>query len=259
MEAVTRRYDAVVFDLFGTLVPEFSRTDFFQAVRAAADRLGCDREAFEREWSRTAMLRQTGAYPGGMEENARAIVASLGGAEPTAHAVAEALAPRDELYDRWFHPRDGALETLREVKTRGYPVALVSMCAPDTPERWRASDMAPFVDVTVFSSETGLRKPNAEIYLAACDGLGVEPDRCVYLRRRCVRRALRRGGGGDDRLPDPAAGPGRGRCADARTRGGLAWSLDRRPAGAARPPARSDGIAWTDREPRYTLSAFARP
>jgi putative hydrolase of the HAD superfamily len=180
MEAVTRRYDAVVFDLFGTLVPEFSRMDFFQAVRAAADRLGCDREAFEREWSRTAMLRQTGAYPGGMEENARAIVASLGGAEPTAHAVAEALAPRDELYDRWFHPRDGALETLREVKTRGYPVALVSMCAPDTPERWRASDMAPFVDVTVFSSETGLRKPNAEIYLAACDGLGVEPDRCVY-------------------------------------------------------------------------------
>lgn len=173
-------FGAVVFDLFGTLVPEFSRTDFFRAVRAAADRLGCDREAFELEWSRTAVLRQTGAYPGGMEENVRAIVASLGGAEPTPDAVAAALAPRDELYDRWFHPRDGALETLQEVKSRGYPVALVSMCAPDTPERWRASDMAPFVDVTIFSSETGLRKPNAEIYLAACDALGVEPDRCLY-------------------------------------------------------------------------------
>jgi putative hydrolase of the HAD superfamily len=173
-------FDAVIFDLFGTLVPEFSRTDFFRAVRAAADRLGCDREAFELEWSRTAVLRQTGAYPGGMEENVRAIVASLGGAEPTQDAVAAALAPRDELYDRWFHPRDGALEMLREVKRRGYPVALVSMCAQDTPERWRASDIAPFVDVTIFSSETGLRKPNAEIYLAACDALGVEPDRCLY-------------------------------------------------------------------------------
>jgi putative hydrolase of the HAD superfamily len=180
VEPVRRRFDAVVFDLFGTLVPEFSRRDFFEAVRVAADRLGCDREAFEREWSRTAVLRQTGAYPGGMEENARAIVASLRSPDPTPDAVTEALRPRDALYDRWFHPRDDALETLREVKTRGYPVALVSMCAPDTPERWRASDMAPFVDVTVFSSETGLRKPNAEIYLAATEGLGVEPDRCLY-------------------------------------------------------------------------------
>jgi putative hydrolase of the HAD superfamily len=180
VEPVTRRFDAVVFDLFGTLVPEFSRRDFFDAVRVAADRLGCDREAFEREWSRTAILRQTGAYAGGMAENVRAIVASLGGSEPTPDAVSEALAPRDALYDRWFHPRDGALETLRQAKTRDYPVALVSMCAPDTPERWRASDMAPFVDVTIFSSETGLRKPDAGIYLAACDGLGVDPDRCLY-------------------------------------------------------------------------------
>jgi putative hydrolase of the HAD superfamily len=174
------RFDAVVFDLFGTLVPEFSRKDFFEAVRAAAHRLGCDPESFEREWSRTAVLRQTGAYPGGVEENVRAVVVSLGGVEPTQDAVAEALAPRDALYDRWFHPRDGALETLREVKVLGYPVALVSMCAPDTPERWRASAMAPFVDVTIFSSETGLRKPNAAIYLAACEGLGVAPDRCLY-------------------------------------------------------------------------------
>jgi putative hydrolase of the HAD superfamily len=173
-------YDAVVFDLFGTLVPEFSRTDFFDAVRAAADRLGCDREAFEAGWTRTAVLRQTGAYPGGMEENVRAIVAEIGGTEPTSEAVVAALAPRAALYDRWFHPRDGALETLGEVKSRGFPVALISMCAPDTPERWRASELAPLVDAAIFSSETGLRKPNPEIYLAACEALSVEPDRCLY-------------------------------------------------------------------------------
>jgi len=173
-------FDAVVFDLFGTLVPEFSRSDFSDAVRVAADRLGCDRVAFEDAWSRTAVLRQTGAYPGGMEENVRAILAELGCAEPGPAVLAEALAPRAALYDRWFHPRPGALETLRAVKERGYPVGLISMCAPDTPERWRASSMVPFVDVTIFSSESGLRKPDAEIYLAACDGLGVAPDRCLY-------------------------------------------------------------------------------
>jgi putative hydrolase of the HAD superfamily len=173
-------FDAVVFDLFGTLVPEFSRADFFDSVHVAAERLGCDPESFERAWTRTGVLRQTGAYVGGLEENVRAIVAELGGAEPSDEEVAAALAPRAALYDRWFHPRDGALDTLREAKARGYPIALISMCAPDTPQRWRASEMAAFVDVTVFSSEMGLRKPDPEIYLAACKGLDVEPGRCLY-------------------------------------------------------------------------------
>jgi putative hydrolase of the HAD superfamily len=178
--AVSRPFDAVVFDLFGTLVPEFSRTDFYDSVRTAADVLGCDRDAFERGWVETAHERQTGAYPSGVEGNVRAIVEALGGEPPTDDVLEAALATRKVLYDRWFHARDGALETLCDVKARGFPIALISMCAPDTPERWRASSLAPFVDVAIFSSETGLRKPDPEIYLAACDRLGVEPGRCLY-------------------------------------------------------------------------------
>jgi len=177
---VSRRFDAVVFDLFGTLVPEFSRSDFYDSVRTAAGALSLDAEAFEREWSRTAHDRQTGAYPGGVEDNVRAIVEAIGGARPSDEQLAAALATRSALYDRWFHPRAGAVETLREVRARGYPIALVSMCAPDTPERWRASEMAPLVDAAIFSSETGLRKPDPEIYLAATEALGVEPGRCLY-------------------------------------------------------------------------------
>jgi putative hydrolase of the HAD superfamily len=45
---------------------------------------------------------------------------------------------------------------------------------------WRTSALAPFVDVEVFSSETGLRKPDPAIYRRATDGLGVRPARCVY-------------------------------------------------------------------------------
>jgi putative hydrolase of the HAD superfamily len=178
--AVSRRFDAVAFDLFGTLVPEFSRSDFFASVRAAADVLGVDREAFERGWTETAHGRQTGAYPGGVGENVRAIVAALGGERPDDGVLAAATATRRALYDRWFSPREGALEILRELRAKGYPVALVSMCAPDTPERWRASEMAPLVDAAIFSSETGLRKPDPAIYLAATAALGVEPGRCLY-------------------------------------------------------------------------------
>ena len=173
-------FDAVIFDLFGTLVPEFPRSAFYASVRRMAEVLGADEGAFIEGWSDTAILRQTGAYPGGVEENVRAICAALGMATPSAEAVERAVAPRAEMYRRWFHPRTGAIETLREIKTRGYPLALISMCAPDTPAMWRASDLAPFVDIEVFSSETGLRKPERAIYLHACERLGVAPDRCLY-------------------------------------------------------------------------------
>ena len=85
------------------------------------------------------------------------------------------------LYAEYFRPMPGALETVGWVRERGYRSALVSMCAPDTPELWRASPFAGLVDVEVFSCEAGLRKPEPAIYLAAADGLGVELGRCVYL------------------------------------------------------------------------------
>jgi putative hydrolase of the HAD superfamily len=172
------RFQAVIFDLFGTLVPEFSKTDFFENVRDMARALGADHDRFEEAWRQTAEARQTGGFAT-VEDNVRHICGSLGVDAPD-DAVAVALDLRLELYRTWFHPRRGALETLMELKTRGYPIALVSMCAPDAPAMWRSSALAPFVDAEVFSSEVGLRKPNAAIYRCAADGLGVEPATCVY-------------------------------------------------------------------------------
>lgn len=177
--SVSRRFEAVVFDLFGTLVPEFVRTDFGDTVRAMADALGADPERFRSEWDRTAIERQTGLFAT-VETNVRAICASIGLA-PSDGAMERALEARLDLYRKLFHPRSGALETLAAVKERGYGTALVSMCAPDAPAMWRASPLAPHIDVEVFSSETGLRKPDPAIYGAAAEGLGVETSACLYV------------------------------------------------------------------------------
>jgi putative hydrolase of the HAD superfamily len=55
------------------------------------------------------------------------------------------------------------------------------MCAPDTPALWRSSPFATLLDVEVFSCEVGLRKPEPEIYLKACELLDVEASRCFYV------------------------------------------------------------------------------
>jgi putative hydrolase of the HAD superfamily len=95
--------------------------------------------------------------------------------------VATALEVRGRLYAKWFTPTVGALETLRWLRDERHPTALISMCAPDAPPLWRTSPFAGLVDVEVFSSEVGLRKPDAEIYLHACERLGVEPSTCLYV------------------------------------------------------------------------------
>jgi putative hydrolase of the HAD superfamily len=170
---------AVVFDLFGTLVYEFPRADWDAWLDAAAAAVEVDPDAFHAAWSATAVDRQTGRM-NDLEENLRT-VAARAGAWPTDSQIAEILQDRAELYRKWFVPRPGGEEVLRELRARGTPTALVSMCAPDTPAMWRASPLGGLIDVEVFSCEVGLRKPEPEIYLAATERLGVDPTECLYV------------------------------------------------------------------------------
>jgi putative hydrolase of the HAD superfamily len=55
-----------------------------------------------------------------------------------------------------------------------------SMATSDAAASRSAGIMALF-DVIVESSKSGVRKPDPRIYVMACDQIGVEPDRCVYL------------------------------------------------------------------------------
>jgi putative hydrolase of the HAD superfamily len=170
---------AVVFDLFGTLVHEFPAAEFHEAVGAVGEALGLDPEGFREGWEATSIGRQTGEFLD-VEENVRMICLAFG-VVPDDETLAQALAHRWALYETYFHPRLGAEETLAGVAERGLPMALVSMCAPDTPDLWRASPLSAFVGVEVFSCEVGLRKPDPEIYLLASERLRVEPEACLYV------------------------------------------------------------------------------
>lgn len=173
------RFDAVIFDLFGTLVYEFPKADWDAWLDTTAAIVEADRDAFHAAWAATAIDRQTGRA-GSIEENLRTIAARAG-AWPTDAQIAEALEARNALYRKWFVPRPGAEEILRDLRAAATPTAMISMCAPDTPALWRSSPLAGLVDVEVFSCEVGLRKPEPEIYLASCERLGVDPARCLYV------------------------------------------------------------------------------
>mgnify|MGYP003694598351 CR=1 FL=1 len=203
---------------------------------------------------RRGPARRSNARPAGSRPSrttCRHICASLG-PEPADGALAEALDLRLDSYRTWFFPRRGALETLTELKGRGYPIALISMCAPDAPAMWRTSALAPFVDVEVFSSETGLRKPDAGD-LPACDRRARRGRSagCVYCGDGAYGELAGRAGGGDDVVPDRGSRRRRGGVADARARGvgrgerrrspASSWRSCRVPARPRSGPDRSPG------------------
>lgn len=173
------RVRAVVFDLFGTLVPEFPLSVWDEMLRAMAAALGVDPATFREAWDGTVVERQTGRLPD-VAANLREICRRLG-VEPSQEAMRGALAVREARYRTWFRPQPGAVEILRWLRERRYATALVSMCAPDAPALWAASPLGGRVDVLVFSCEVGLRKPDPAIYLAAAEGLGVDPTECLYV------------------------------------------------------------------------------
>jgi len=171
--------EAVVFDLFGTLVFEFPRGDWDAWLETSAAIVDADADAFRAGWEATTIERQTGRL-GDIEECLRT-VAARAGAWPTDAQIAEALEERAAMYRTWFVPRPGAEEVLVRLRSDGYPLALVSMCTPDTPAMWRTSPLDGTVDVEIFSSEVALRKPDPAIYLLAAERLAVAPAACLYV------------------------------------------------------------------------------
>jgi HAD superfamily hydrolase (TIGR01509 family) len=82
-----------------------------------------------------------------------------------------------------------ALATLERLRARGLRTAVASN-APFLPEhlhrQLRTTGIAERIDVAVFSSEIGRRKPAPELYLAALDRLGVPAADALYVGDRVV-------------------------------------------------------------------------
>jgi putative hydrolase of the HAD superfamily len=78
-------------------------------------------------------------------------------------------------------PREGVVETLRELRGRGIRTGLITVCSEDTVDVWAETPFAGLFDAEVFSSSCGLRKPDPRIYGLALDQLDVPPSSAVFV------------------------------------------------------------------------------
>ncbi len=78
-------------------------------------------------------------------------------------------------------PRDGAVEALERIRRLGLKTGLITVCNEDVPLVWEQTPFAPLIDVPVFSCSVGVRKPDPQIYLVACERLEIEPSEAVFV------------------------------------------------------------------------------
>jgi putative hydrolase of the HAD superfamily len=173
------KYRAVIFDLFGTLVEVFSRSEYEEVLEEMAAFLKAPYDKFHNIWMQTASQRSTGAFRT-LEENLQFICSELK-VPVTSHQIKNAKLVRFDYVVRALVPRKDAIMVLSQLKSTGYRTGLISNCSTEPPVIWPKTPFAPLMDVAIFSSTAGIQKPDKRIYQMAVTQLKTEPEKCLYI------------------------------------------------------------------------------
>lgn len=170
-----RECAAVVFDLWGTLIP-FPQTVWDEVLVQIATTLRADLEAFLSAWHADYPNRAVGD----VEASLRRVCQQAGVIADNAR-IRSVLELRRAVLADMFVPRPDAAPTLRQLRASGYRVGLITNCTSEVPQLWPTSLLSSLMDATVFSCTEGLRKPDVAIYELAASRLGVDTDDCVFV------------------------------------------------------------------------------
>ncbi len=170
---------AVIFDLFGTLVGDFSRQTYDVVYRYMAQAVDAPLDDFRQAFGQSLQDRSVGVYDT-IEQNIAHVCTQLG-LSPTPAAIAAAAEHRYAFIRDTITPRQDVLDTLAALRQSGLRLGLISNCGPDVPKLWPQIPLAAHIDTALFSCRERLQKPALELYHSACHRLQHPPSACVYV------------------------------------------------------------------------------
>ena len=160
----------IVFDMGGVLI-KFDREYFIRRldVDPKDEKILMDEVFWSLEWARMDRGSLTEA------EAAKSICARL---PERLHLAAERLVT---MWERPILEVDGMYELIRELKTKGYQVLLLSNASVRQHEYWPRIPASELFDGKLISSDVHLVKPQPEIYRLLCDTFHVLPEECFFI------------------------------------------------------------------------------
>jgi putative hydrolase of the HAD superfamily len=173
------KYAAVIFDLFGTLIDNFSFEEYRRTLLEMASVLSAPPDDFAGMWLDLWEERMSGALesPVGVIEH---ICRELG-VYPDKAQIERATRIRFDMTRREIKVRPDAVEVLSCLKSEGYKTGLISDCSHEMPTIWEGLPLAPLIDVAAFSCLVGITKPDSRIYRIVTGQLDIQPEDCLYV------------------------------------------------------------------------------
>ena len=169
---------AIIFDLYGTLVGNFSRKAYDQVQVQMAKVLDVPYQKFWQIKTETIKDRSLGNLT--VEENILEIGRRLN-IRVDKTQIEKTLALNYEFTKNSIVPEPGVLEGLAQLKRSSLLLGLITNCNLTVPMLFPQSPLAKYIDMSVFSCEERIKKPSRRIYEIACERLNVKPEECVYV------------------------------------------------------------------------------
>ncbi len=173
-------YSAVIFDLFGTLIPDITGPPYERIAAQMAKVLSVPVEPFIEMWFGSAYERNAGKFET-IQDNIRYVCRELNVPVEEKNVQTAASIRYDFVHHNVMSPRNGSLETINQLKKMGVKVGLISDCSPSEPVIWQETRFRSLFDTTIFSSSVKLKKPDPKIYQLAVATMKVRPQDCIYV------------------------------------------------------------------------------
>jgi putative hydrolase of the HAD superfamily len=171
---------AVISDFGGVLTNRL-----IEAFLAFQDESGISMEQLGRGMQRVA--ERNGEYPlfqleRGEVSEAEFLDALSWGLEPELGHRPK-LHGFSEIYFQALHPNEPMIDLMRELRRRGYRMAILTNNVREWEERWRAKlPIDEIFELVVDSAWVGMRKPEPEIYRLTLERLGgLGPEQCLFV------------------------------------------------------------------------------
>ncbi|HEY2577905.1 MAG TPA: HAD family hydrolase [Streptosporangiaceae bacterium] len=169
--------DAVVFDLFGTLIDAPAPAERAYAASSLAKLIGCDPATVERYFRDTWRARHDGTLPT-LADLAAHLVRTVHGPDAVVGRVT------DELWvlgAARLVPALSVMRALESLRSKGVRLGILSDASAEIAAAWPSSTLAALVDATVFSCQARTVKPDQQLYGHICDELHVPAHRALYV------------------------------------------------------------------------------
>ena len=173
------KYQAVIFDLFGTLVEKYPLVAYRQELREMAAAVNTPQEEFTRWWFDTYNDRGMGIFQS-YEENIEYICEKLGVRAKSA-GISRAIEICRSYANNYLKVKPDTIDLLTDIKAGGYKTGLISDCGVEIARVFDKLELAPFFDAVVLSCRVGLQKPAPRIYQIATDIIKADPRDCLYI------------------------------------------------------------------------------